>query len=195
MIHPGETIMAIKFKNLSIRRDELTVLKVAVAEWEVPLLQLVNGEEMVTIEPGEPWSDNEPPSVQDEYQRLFAKYRTPAEENGAPGQRAVTLVYGAFGASPLLKQAIQAATFTRTTDLLGLDVLRANAAAATAASNKANADLANAEAANAETEDEDDEGEETPAERAKREKREKAAAAKSAKAAADAGSTTGKSLL
>lgn len=184
--------MAIRHKNLSIRRDELTVLKVSVAEWEVPLLQLVHGEEMVTIEPGEPWSDVEPPSVQDEYQRLFAKYKTPAEENGAPGQRAVTLVYGAFGASPLLKQAIQAATFTRTTDLLGLDVLRANAAAATEAANKANAALASAEAAStdAEDEDEDDEGEETPAEKAAREKREKAAAAKAAKAAAAKGGTT-----
>lgn len=165
--------MAIRHKNLAIRRDELTVLKVSVAEWEVPLLQLVHGEEMVTVEPGEPWADRDPPDVSDEYQRLYAKYKTPAEESGAPGQRAVVLVYGAFGASPLLRQAIQAATFERKTDLLGLE---AASKAADEVAVKAREKLALAQAASADDEDEDEEDEpEVPAVKVKAPKKAKAA--------------------
>lgn len=112
--------MAIRHVNLAIRRDELTVLKTSVAEWEVPLLYLVHGEEMVQVLEGSPWADCDPPEVQDEYRRLEAKYKTPPEEDGRPGQRAVGLVYGAFGASPQLRQAIEAATFERPADLLGI---------------------------------------------------------------------------
>ena len=112
--------MAIRHKNLKVRRDELTVLKVTVAEWEVPLLHLVHGDGMVEEVEGEPWADVDPPNLQDEWQRLYNKYKTPPEENGAPGQRAVVMVYGPFGASPLLRQAIEAATFERPADLLGI---------------------------------------------------------------------------
>lgn len=112
--------MAIRFVNLAIRRDELTLTHTSVAEWEVPLLYLVHGEEMVSVLPGEPWADRDPPEVTDEYRRLEAKYKTPPEDDGRPGQRAVGLVYGAFGASPQLRQAIEAATFERPADLLGI---------------------------------------------------------------------------
>lgn len=191
--------MAIRYVNLAIRRDELTVLKVSVAEWEVPLLYLVHGEEMVTVEAGTPWADRGPPEVQDEYRRLENKYKTPAGDDGSPGQRAVGLVYGSFGASPQLRQAIEAATFERTTDLLGIEDLRKSAAAASIAAASANAALAAAEAASgvtvSEPEDED-EVQETPAQIAAREKRERAAAAKAAKAApAPVAPTAPKSLL
>ena len=134
--------MAIRHKNLKIRRDELTVLKVQVAEWEVPLLHLVHGEGMVEEDAGEPWADVEAPEVTDEYQRLYAKYKTPPEESGAPGQRAVTLVYGPFNASPLLRQAIEAATFETPADLLGVDDIEkaAQAAEVAAANARAKAD-------------------------------------------------------
>jgi hypothetical protein len=194
----GDKIMAIRHVNLAIRRDELTLLKTTVAQWEVPLLYLVHGEEMVQVLPGEPWADVDPPEVLDEYRRLEAKYKMPAGEDGSPGQRAVGAVYGSFGASPQLRQAIEAATFERATDLLGLKSLQAASTAADEAAAKARARLQAATEAseNADADaDEGDEGEETPAQKAAREKREKAAAAKAAKAASAAGSTPGRSLL
>jgi hypothetical protein len=151
--------MAIKHVNLSIRRDELTVLKTTVAEWEVPLLFLVHGEEMVQVLPGEPWANVDPPDVLDEYRRLEAKYRMPANEDGSPGQRAVGLVYGSFGASPQLRQAIQAATFERKTDLLGLADLEAAAKVADEAAAKARQRLTDAQAASDEAAEDEDEPE------------------------------------
>jgi hypothetical protein len=162
--------MAIKHVNLSIRRDELTVLKTTVAEWEVPLLFLVHGEEMVQVLPGEPWANVDPPDVLDEYRRLEAKYRMPANEDGSPGQRAVGLVYGSFGASPQLRQAIQAATFERKTDLLGLADLEAAAKVADEAAAKARQRLTDAQAASAKT-DEDEDEPEVPVAGAKRRRR------------------------
>lgn len=131
--------MAIKHVNVSIKRDELTTLKVTVAEWEVPLLHLVHGEGAVQELPGEPWADVDPPEVRDEYRRLESKYKTPAEDDGRPGQRAVSLVYGPFGASPLLAQAIQVATFDRPQDLLGVAALNKAADDAEAAAKAARA--------------------------------------------------------
>lgn len=139
--------MAIRHKNLSVRRDELTLLKVTVAEWEVPLLHLVHGEGMVQELEGEPWADVDAPNVQDEYQRLANKYKSPPDDDGRPGQSPVSAVYGPFGASPLLRQAIEAAVIERPTDLLGIDLLRKNAATAAAAAKSANAALADAEEA------------------------------------------------
>lgn len=179
--------MAIKHQNVSIRRDELTTLRVTVAAWEVPLLHLVHREGAVQDLPGEPWADVDPPNVVDEYQRLANKYRSPPDDDGRPGQSPVAAVYGPFGASPLLKQAIEAAVIPRPTDLLGLDILKAAAAKAAADSKAANDALANAEAASGVVVDDlDDEGEdepaETPAQKRARLKAEKAAAAAAAAA-------------
>jgi hypothetical protein len=188
--------MAIRYVNLAIRRDELTLLKTSVAEWEVPLLRLVHGEEMVTVEPGSPWADRDVPEVSDEYRRLEAKYRMPPHDDGRPGEKAVVAVYGQFGASPALRQAIEAATFDRPADLLGIEALEKTAADAEAVAKKARekaegAKAAAAAAADADS-DEDDEDEETPAQRKARLKAEKAAkAAATQKPAA----TPGTSLL
>lgn len=174
--------MAIRFKNLAIRRDELTVLKTSVAEWEVPLLKLVHGDEMVTEEAGEPWADREAPEVSDEYRRLEAKYRMPPHDDGRPGDKAVVAVYGAFGASPALRQAIEAATFERTTDLLGLAALEKTAADAEATAAKARSKVESAKAAAAADAEDEDEDSETPAQKKARLKAEKEAKAKAAAA-------------
>lgn len=175
---------AIRFKNLAIRRDELTVLKTTVAEWEVPLLKLVHGDEMVTEEAGEPWADRDPPEVSDEYRRLEAKYRMPPHDDGRPGERAVTAVYGAFGASPALRQAIEAATFERTTDLLGLAALEKTASDAEAVAAAARSKVNSAKAAVVENDDDGDS--ETAMQKKARIKAEKEAKAKAAAAATPA---------
>jgi hypothetical protein len=121
--------MAIRHVNVSIRRDELTTLRISVAEWEVPLLHLVHGEGAVQELEGEPWADVDAPNVQDEYRRLQNKYKAPVNDDGSPGQQPVVSVYGSFGASPLLRQAIENATFDRPADLLGLNKDQLTAAA------------------------------------------------------------------
>lgn len=133
--------MAIRHVNVSVRRDELTVLKTSVAAWEVPILHLVHNEGAVSELPGEPWADVDPPKVEEEYQRLANKYRPLRNEDGSPSQLPVAVVYGPFGSSPQLRQAIQEATFERPADLLGLspDQLEARAVEAEEAAKAARA--------------------------------------------------------
>ncbi len=111
--------MAIQHVNVAIKRDEYTTLRVQVAKWEVPILHLVHKEGAVSELEGTPYADVDPPSVQDEYRRLQAKYRPIVNDDGSPGQHPVVMVYGSFGGSPLLAQAIQEATIEKPADLMG----------------------------------------------------------------------------
>jgi hypothetical protein len=112
--------IAVKHVNIAIRRDELTVLHTTVAEWEVPLLHLVHNEGAVSVREGSPVTLLEQlPTVEDEYARLANRYKLQINEDGSRGQPIVSMVYGPFGASPLLRQAMQAAVVEAPPDLLG----------------------------------------------------------------------------
>jgi hypothetical protein len=79
-----------KYPVVLLNRSETDNIEIAVAPWEVPVLQVVHGSDRV-IDTGRTEDvDREVPTAQAEYDRLDAKYKRDA----GTGQRYVVAVYG-----------------------------------------------------------------------------------------------------
>ena len=76
--------------QVEVIRSEVTVFNVSVAPWELPLLEGVNGKDVVKVVGSVPVRRAIPDAVT-EYERLSAKYGTDKENSG---QEFVALVYG-----------------------------------------------------------------------------------------------------
>lgn len=80
-----------KYVLLSVNRSEVSVLRVAVAPWEVPVLVAVNGDDRCIVEGETPARrDYEYPDARSEYERLETKYGI----DNTSGQSFVGMVYG-----------------------------------------------------------------------------------------------------
>jgi hypothetical protein len=81
----------ILYKTVRMTRDMLMQIQ---RVWEVPVLDLVHGGQIVVVEGGDKIVDRSLPSAQVEYERMEAVYRNHRSEGGAPGAPVVATVYG-----------------------------------------------------------------------------------------------------
>lgn len=98
----------LKFQTLAIRISERHTQQVTVAEWEVPLLEIVHSDVSVV---SESLVKRDPPAAEDEYVRLQNRYKSSVNEDGSKGLPYIATVYGQFGiGTKALGRAIEAAT-------------------------------------------------------------------------------------
>lgn len=81
-----------RYTICDVRVSELLTKQVSIPPWEVAVLQAIHGDNVKVV--GEEEIDRDPPSPQDEYQRLVNKYRGNKED----AQSVAALVYGPFDA-------------------------------------------------------------------------------------------------
>jgi hypothetical protein len=88
------------YTNLEVQKSEVSVITVAIAPWEVPVFEAVNGEDRCKVT-GKTEVRRELPDANDEYTRLDLKYKA----NG-DGQSYVGMVYGigSIGVERLAKE-------------------------------------------------------------------------------------------
>lgn len=101
--------MKVKFHTVDIRRSELSVIRVTVTAWELPILKAVHGNLNVT-----PISESallaEPPQAEAELERLTGRYGRERREDGSQGVPFAEAVYGQHAAGVMsLQRQIDAA--------------------------------------------------------------------------------------
>jgi hypothetical protein len=102
-------------KLVDIRRSELCIIRKAVAQWELPILEAMH--EGITVHDGEQLLDREPPEASGEYMRLETLYKNTTNDNGDQGIPYVASVYGQHAAGiNALRKAIEAATVSSIVD-------------------------------------------------------------------------------
>lgn len=84
----------IRYKTVRMTRDILMQVERSVAQWEVPILDLVHGGQITVLDDKDQIVDRPMPNVQNEWERLEAVYRNHRTEGGAPGAPVVAKVYG-----------------------------------------------------------------------------------------------------
>lgn len=84
----------ILFKTVRMTRDILMQVERTIPAWEVPVLDLVHGGQIMVLEDKDVIVDRPLPNPQNEYERLEAVYRNHRTEGGAPGAPVVAKVFG-----------------------------------------------------------------------------------------------------
>jgi len=97
----------IRHIRVEVRKDEHTTLPISVAEWELPILEVVHGPDNVK-QIGDKLVDRQPSEVRDEFDRLTNRYGRSENEDGAKGPPFTHIVFGQMGHQKLA-EAIQRA--------------------------------------------------------------------------------------
>lgn len=114
----------LKYVEVDIRRSEMSTVRKQVAEWEVPILDVMHGQNGPIAVVREIPVDRPAPTGQEEMERLRSTYGVTRDENGMRGITYVESVYGQHRPGvQTLERAIQAAQMdmpqTYADDLLG----------------------------------------------------------------------------
>lgn len=104
--------------TVDIRRNETMHLRQSYAQWEIPILKAVHGDDAVT-EVGEKLVDRPPPEPQDEFVRLNDRYKRSRNEDGSLGTPFVHQVYGELGVDRLAVAISEAVVDAPEGDLVG----------------------------------------------------------------------------
>jgi hypothetical protein len=97
------------YKLVDIRRSELCIIRKAVAQWELPILEAMH--DGITVIDGDVLLNRPVPEADAEYMRLGTLYKTTTTDNGDQGIPYVGSVYGQHAAGiNALRKAIEDAT-------------------------------------------------------------------------------------